>query len=302
MDNISKIKIIIIIATIIIILIATVIFVFNLILKNDNIIVATNNNVNIESITNQKMVATTTIIASIKQNHPEYTQDQLDYYLSTAESGKIFSACKDRGDSSDCISSASIILGKNNICGEVEDEKLKIECSTSILQDRAVEDMEKCRVSTLDDTKVQCLTSMFFVYKKADDCAGFIDVSVRTMCEGSVYFQDALMNGHKKTCDNISDQLLKDYCNKVVSDLTVDGDSDNDDLTISEETNTYKTDPLKPDTDADGLKDGDEVKIYKTDPLNPDTDGDGFKDGVEVAGGFDPLKGGGARLPVTSQP
>jgi hypothetical protein len=49
------------------------------------------------------------------------------------------------------------------------------------------------------------------------------------------------------------------------------------------------------DSDADGLTDAQE-KIYSTNANNPDTDGDGFLDGAEVSGGYDPLKGGGAKL------
>ncbi|MBI5728576.1 MAG: hypothetical protein HY984_02380 [Candidatus Magasanikbacteria bacterium] len=72
-------------------------------------------------------------------------------------------------------------------------------------------------------------------------------------------------------------------------------DSDGDGLTDVEE-KALGTDPLKIDTDNDGLTDYEEVKVYHTNPLNPDTDGDGYKDGDEVKNGYDPLKGGGARL------
>jgi hypothetical protein len=50
------------------------------------------------------------------------------------------------------------------------------------------------------------------------------------------------------------------------------------------------------DSDHDGVPDKDEINIYKTDPLKADTDGDGFKDWVEINSGYDPLKGGKARL------
>lgn len=51
------------------------------------------------------------------------------------------------------------------------------------------------------------------------------------------------------------------------------------------------------DTDHDGLSDNDEINIWHTDPNNPDTDHDGFPDGVEAQNGYDPLRGGGAKLP-----
>ena len=49
------------------------------------------------------------------------------------------------------------------------------------------------------------------------------------------------------------------------------------------------------DADADGLFNEDEV-LYSTDSANADTDEDGFLDGEEVANGYDPLNGHGARL------
>ncbi len=72
-------------------------------------------------------------------------------------------------------------------------------------------------------------------------------------------------------------------------------DSDGDGLTDEQE-QKLGTNPNKADTDGDGLTDGSEVNVFHTDPLNPDTDGDGHSDGYEVINGFDPLKGGGARL------
>lgn len=72
-------------------------------------------------------------------------------------------------------------------------------------------------------------------------------------------------------------------------------DSDNDGLSDEEE-KQLGTDSNNFDTDSDGLVDRVEVKIYKTNPLQKDTDGDGFNDGQEVISGFDPAKGGGAKL------
>lgn len=57
-------------------------------------------------------------------------------------------------------------------------------------------------------------------------------------------------------------------------------DTDNDELSDSDELNIYNTDPLKPDTDADGINDGDEI-ILGLNPLKPDTDDDGVLDSEE---------------------
>ncbi|MFA5047931.1 MAG: hypothetical protein WC516_02715 [Patescibacteria group bacterium] len=72
-------------------------------------------------------------------------------------------------------------------------------------------------------------------------------------------------------------------------------DSDGDGLNDEEE-KKYGTDPYSVDADRDGLTDRAEVKIYHTNPLNPDSDSDGNRDGEEVINGYDPARGGGAKL------
>ena len=61
--------------------------------------------------------------------------------------------------------------------------------------------------------------------------------------------------------------------------------------------NINATSPLTPskDTDEDGLTDSEEA-VYQTNVNMKDTDGDSYYDGAEVASGFDPAKGGGAKL------
>ncbi|MBI4812027.1 L,D-transpeptidase [Candidatus Falkowbacteria bacterium] len=102
-------------------------------------------------------------------------------------------------------------------------------------------------------------------------------------------------------------------------DKDADGVSDIDEIKI------YKTDPSNADTDGDGYGDWEElnsdysphnpavVKLedndydsdglsdrmelnFHSDLTNPDTDGDGHKDGEEIAAGFNPLNGNGAKL------
>ncbi len=59
-------------------------------------------------------------------------------------------------------------------------------------------------------------------------------------------------------------------------------DSDSDDLTDTQEINTYNTDPSAADSDRDGLSDAEEVQRYHTDPLLFDSDNDGIRDGLEI--------------------
>jgi subtilisin-like proprotein convertase family protein len=67
-------------------------------------------------------------------------------------------------------------------------------------------------------------------------------------------------------------------------------DSDGDNLSDTNETEVYGTDPNDIDTDDDTINDGAEVLIYGTNPLLSDTDADGLSDGVEInVNGTDPL-------------
>ena len=67
-------------------------------------------------------------------------------------------------------------------------------------------------------------------------------------------------------------------------------DSDGDNLSDTNETDVYGTDPYDVDTDDDELNDGLEVLVYGTNPLLEDTDMDGLDDGTEVlVNGTDPL-------------
>ena len=76
----------------------------------------------------------------------------------------------------------------------------------------------------------------------------------------------------------------------IIYGTELDVDTDGDNLTNSNETDVYGTDPDDYDTDDDTINDGAEVLIYGTDPLVSDTDGDGLSDGVEInVNGTDPL-------------
>jgi len=67
-------------------------------------------------------------------------------------------------------------------------------------------------------------------------------------------------------------------------------DSDGDNLSDTNETDVYGTDPYDIDTDDDTINDGAEVLIYGTNPLLSDSDGDGLSDGIEInVNGTDPL-------------
>ena len=76
----------------------------------------------------------------------------------------------------------------------------------------------------------------------------------------------------------------------IIYGTQINLDSDGDNLSDTNETDVYGTDPNDIDTDDDTINDGAEVLVYGTNPLVADTDGDGLTDGVEInVNGTDPL-------------
>ena len=76
----------------------------------------------------------------------------------------------------------------------------------------------------------------------------------------------------------------------IIYGTQINLDSDGDNLSDTNETDVYGTDPNDIDTDDDTINDGTEVLVYGTNPLVADTDGDGLTDGVEInVNGTDPL-------------
>lgn len=65
-------------------------------------------------------------------------------------------------------------------------------------------------------------------------------------------------------------------------------DTDRDNISDSDETDLYSTNPSKLDSDKDGVNDYDEIFLHNTDPLDQDSDDDGLLDGEEVAIGSNP--------------
>ncbi|MFA6588186.1 MAG: hypothetical protein WCT08_03895 [Patescibacteria group bacterium] len=92
---------------------------------------------------------------------------------------------------------------------------------------------------------------------------------------------NSLMNNR-----NLADQVFPST-NSNTNQSNVNKNNSNINSQVNSNTNI--------DSDNDGLTDVQEI-VYGTSPNNPDTDGDGYLDGPEVSGGFDPLKGGGAKL------
>jgi len=228
------------------------------------------------------------IISKLKNNHSGLSDDQLNFYASTAEK-KTISPCEGRFDESDCISAVAFINSDVNFCHELghkEDQKLYKYCASNILEEIASPKINQCDSLSGDDY-FNCLSMIFYhVYQEQQDCVNLSDTLVKTVCEDFFNYQTVYSNYDRKLCESIKTEKLNQYCLKNI--IAEDQDTDGDGLKDLEEINKYKTSEAFADSDDDGLNDYDEIFKYKTDPLNPDTDGDGHKDGEEVKNGFNP--------------
>jgi len=151
------------------------------------------------------------LLQDFKKNHPEYSAEQLKFYSETAAQKKM-TPCLGRSDEGGCIFAVAFITNNYNFCGEIKDEKAKLECSGAVLANTAADEIAKCHTLTNDAFKTQCLVNLFNAYKQPQDCANLKKNDTRTMCESAVYYQQAIMQRNAKLCDNIQDDFLKTYC------------------------------------------------------------------------------------------
>lgn len=158
------------------------------------------------------------LFEDLKKKHPELSASQLEFYKEMAVK-KTIEPCEDRPDRVDCISSIAFLTGRYDFCGHglEEDIKAKIECLNFILLEKANSEIDKCNSSfDNDDLKTECLTEIFQMYERPENCSSFETEKTRKICEGVLYYQMALMQGKKELCDKIEDDYLKTYCSKFV--------------------------------------------------------------------------------------
>jgi hypothetical protein len=218
---------------------------------------------------NNSVVVALDFLTQLKNNHPEFTSAQVEFYNATAAK-KEMTACLGKDDVNDCISSVAFLTRIDSFCGEINNKEAKLECADVILNEKAASEIGKCQSSGSNDSKVRCLVNVFSIYKRAEDCFGLKNGETRKTCESVAYYQTALEKQNWELCGNINNEDIRIYC------------SDN---IVAESA----------DSDHDGLTDDEEINKYHTDPKNFDTDGDGYQDGDEVKNGFNP--NGSGRLP-----
>jgi hypothetical protein len=163
-------------------------------------------------------------LEKLKANHPELTVEQLNFF-SAAAGKKSIAPCEDRKDRSMCVSAVAFITRIYGFCGDVNEsagsdaEKQNLNCYNDILSQKAGADVYKCYNGSLagDDLKIQCLSSVFpGTYSKPSDCSAISPAEIKTVCEGVVYYRNALMTGKKELCQAIGESFLKSYCLKNI--------------------------------------------------------------------------------------
>lgn len=221
----------------------------------------------------------------LKKAHPEYSQNQLEFYQRTAAQGAI-QACLGRADESACVSSVAFIKGDNDICLDLEhNEKLYQICFDTILKNNAQAEINQCDLLSGDDY-YNCLKKTFVLNNKLEPaaCLAFPNPEVRAICQDILKYQAAYAGYNRELCGQVKNEKLNQYCLKNIIDKTQD--SDKDGLADLDEINKYQTHYLFADTDGDGLTDGDEVNKYKSDPRSSDTYNLGLTDGQAVKRGL----------------
>lgn len=195
-------------------------------------------------------------LVKLKDNHPEYSVSQLEFYSATAAKKEMI-PCLGKNDESSCISAVAFITRSDNFCGEVKDKNKQLECADIILNEEAEAKIKNCQLSGSGSSLARCLIDIFGIYKKPENCVNLISEDLKSYCASAAYYQGAIELQDEKMCGNVTNESIKNYCLEGVA--VKSQDSDNDGLSDAEEA-VYGTNPNLADTDGDGYSDGDEVK------------------------------------------
>ncbi|MEI6596802.1 MAG: hypothetical protein WCL13_01145 [bacterium] len=198
------------------------------------------------------------IIDELKNNHPEFSDAQLNFYKNTAVKGNT-APCLGRADEDACVSSVAFIKQDVNLCHDLEskNEKLYMECGNGILKKTADAEISQC-TPLMGDDYYNCLEAVFTIDNKRLDCLSFPGAETRSTCEDILNYNAAFLSYDRALCKTVKTEKLNQYCLKVIIDKNQDTDGDG--LTDLDEINKYKTHYLFADTDNDGINDGEAVK------------------------------------------
>lgn len=167
----------------------------------------------------------------------------------------------------ECINSVAVQSHRKDYCEKITaNDTLKNECLDAI--DYIIiswgDDPNKC--STLSSLFAQdnCFKEYFVKLNNLNQCDAVNDNTRKLQCSDLVNERQALVFNKPEACNLITDELLKNNCQKniIVPPLDTDQDGLPDDIELS-----FGTNPLKADTDSDGISDYNEINKYHTNPL-----------------------------------
>jgi hypothetical protein len=209
--------------------------------------------------------SSTSRLDSYRVIHPEITFNQLTEYIKLAEASSS-ATCEKRADANACFKAIAYLTNNKKMCGEVNNSREQIACSSEILVTKATSSLEQCATLTPDYLRAGCLITMFNLYQNPSDCTTLDTNLLQKTCQDTLIYQTAILKKDPLLCDTIADSFLQNFCStSVMANL--------------------------PDTDKDGLSDFEEQK-YFTNPQSADTDKDGHSDGDEVKKGYNPCGAG----------
>jgi hypothetical protein len=166
---------------------------------------------NEEAIENE---TATKLFEELKNNHPEFSSSQLEFYRKTSGRNKeILVPCEGRDDENDCIASVSFLKDRVDVCSHIKNEEAKIECANSILREGRAEKIDKCWLLNGDDF-IECSRDLFLTYDKPENCLNLKSEKAQQMCESVFYYETAFLQRNRELCKKIRDEKLNQYCFK----------------------------------------------------------------------------------------
>lgn len=158
----------------------------------------------------------TKLFEELKNNYPEFSTSQLEFYRKTAGRNKeILVSCEGRDDEIECIASVAFLKDRVDICSHIKNGKAKIECANSILREGKAEKIDKCWLLNGDDF-IKCSRDLFLIYDKPENCLNLKSEKAQQMCESVFYYERAFIQRNRELCKKIKDEKLNQYCFKNI--------------------------------------------------------------------------------------
>jgi len=156
-----------------------------------------------------------------------------------------------------CISSIARLLMNKDICDNIEDDKLQLECMEGIDFTNIIEgeNINNCDELTIENLKNFCYEDFF---RKQDDSSYCTNIKYKQdKCYSIILLKEALDKKDINVCKKIPLDYEKKECQKNINNIPKDQDGDG----LSDQIErAFGTDPFKADTDGDGISDYDEIK------------------------------------------